>query len=126
MAFDAESAAIRLKGKLEHMNRAFPGAAMELQHAHLYSDALRALRQANGCRLEETFRALAMVGLSIGEVTDVAEKQIEDPDARVHYHDAVYDMLALTEMLVAQALQANCECTGSSKEAPLIGDMLRA
>ena len=125
MSFAAESAAAKLQAKLGELNEVFPSTAMELQNAHLYSDALIALRQANGCRLEEAVRAMVMVGMAVGEGTDVAVKYIESPNHRMHYHDVVFEMLALTEGLVAQALVENCACQGSDQPAPLIADLLR-
>lgn len=125
MSFAATMAGAKLLAKLKALNEVFPEAAMELQNAHLYSDALVAVSQANGCRLEAAARAMALLGMTRQDVSDAARRWIETPATRLRYYDAVGEMLHLTEELVAQALQENCGCQGGDQPAPLIGDMLR-
>ena len=111
-----------LQDCLERMQKLSSNTGVRLAQAHLYSDALIALSQADACRLEPLIRMSAMIGVSMQANTDLFYRQIEDEATRSKLAEAQVEMLTLAENLISQALQANCSCRAGTEPARLIAD----
>ena len=121
MAFNSEAAAQKLNLKADELERLTTKTAVRLQSAHMFTDALIAVSQAAGCRLDSTALAMVLFGWSQRDSEDAARRYIEDDKARTQFNDTRLELLSLTTDLVAAALRENCGCQQSEVPATLIG-----
>ena len=120
--FDRIKAMRDLDAGLERLNKVSPNIAMHLSNGHIHSDAILAVSQATGCRLEAMAQAMVFMGLSLAENDRIAYRNLESPEVRQEHSKLRLELLELTEQLMAQALEAECQCHKKEEPAPFLGE----
>lgn len=120
MTFDIGKALKSLDEKKSELDQISLDKAVLLSNQRPRDTLVHALREASGCRLAETSRAMTLVGRALVQNEAIERRYLTDWRYRDDHGVEAFLMVAHAEDLIEQALKESCGCSVSGEPAPPI------